>query len=64
MYLHQIGIFFNRTYGYAVSLQERSSILVVVPFRVYYIINLPTKHVPIAISSDFIVIRSRNADFC
>ena len=52
------------TYGYAVSLQARSSILVVVPFRVYYIISLPTKYVLVVISSNSIIISSRNTSCC
>ena len=48
-------------YECAVLLQARSTILVVVPFRVYCIVNLPTKYVLVVISGDSIMIGSRNA---
>ena len=51
------------TYGYSISLQVWFSILVVVPFRIYYIISLPIKHIFVVISSDFIMIRNRNASY-
>ena len=54
----ELVFFLYGTYGYTVSLQAQSSILVVIPFRVYYIINLLTKHILIVISSDSIMIRS------
>ena len=57
----ELAFFFYGTYGYAVSLQALSRILVVVPFRVYYIINLPIKYVLVVLGSDSIMIRSRNA---
>ena len=58
----ELALFFYRIYGYAVSLQVQSSFLVVVPFEVYYIINIPIKHIVVIISSDSIMIRNRNVN--
>ena len=52
--------FLYRAYKYAVSLQAQSRILVIVPFRVYCIINLPTKYILVVISGDSIMIISQN----
>ena len=60
----ELAFFFNGTYRYDVLLQVWFSILVVVPFKVHYIINLPTKHVLVAISSNSILIRSQNTGCC
>ena len=60
----ELAVFFYGTYGYAVLLQDWSSVLVVVPFRVFYIINLPIKYVLVVISGDSIVIRSQNVGCC
>ena len=57
----ELVFFFYGTYGYAISLQAQSSILALIPFRVYYIVNLPIKHILVAISSDSTMIRIRNA---
>ena len=47
-------------YGCAVFLQAQVGILVAEPFRVHFIIVLPSKHTLIFIRGDFIMIRSQN----
>ena len=59
----KLAFFLYGTYGCGVSLQAWSSILVLVPFRVYCIINLPIKYILVIINSDSIMIRSRNTGF-
>ena len=57
----KLAFFFNGIHEYAVLLQAWVSILVLIPFGVYYIINLVSKYIIVAINSDCIVIRCQNA---
>ena len=60
MCLHRVSSFFYGIYGCAVLLQVQVSILVAKLFRVYYIINVPSKYVLIVISGYSTTIRSQN----
>ena len=60
--LHQIK-YFNGICGYVVLLQIWVRILVVVPFRVHYVISLPYKHVLIVIGSYSIIVRNQNIGY-
>ena len=60
----ELTFFCYGTYGYAILLQAQSSIFLVVPFRISYIIKLPTKYVLVVISSDSIMIKNQNTGYC
>ena len=52
----ELPFFFYRIYRYAAPLQAQCSILVVVPFSIYYIVSLPAKFVLIVIISYFTIL--------
>ena len=60
MCLHQVGILLIEFIDVLFHFKCGFRILVVVPFRVYYVISLLPKHVLIVINSDSITIRSQN----